>query len=210
MKTPICIRGQVQIQRWNGPLHIMETCLFNYIENLTTKNCKFSDKNSDIFHISAQNIDCGYSLGPPLRGSSNQYQQSMFLSRNMKNIVYPCKPQFYYIKVRFRGVKIIYVCFHNEKLKDEQVEERAILQWNIFSLQTSIFCSLLWLWFRLGLFPFVSFTSLCRASFLLGLSPWGFWAHHNRRNIGHVVPPAKFCEICLEIANADIGFWKKS
>ena len=26
------------------------------------KKWKFSDKNSDIFHISAQNIDCGYSL----------------------------------------------------------------------------------------------------------------------------------------------------
>ena len=25
------------------------------------KNWKFSDKNSDIFYISAQNIDCGYS-----------------------------------------------------------------------------------------------------------------------------------------------------
>ena len=34
---------------------------------------KFSDKNSDIFHVSAQNIDCGYSLELPLRGSSNEY-----------------------------------------------------------------------------------------------------------------------------------------
>ena len=32
---------------------------------ITTKNCKFSDTNSDIFHISAQNIDCGYSLELP-------------------------------------------------------------------------------------------------------------------------------------------------
>ena len=29
-------------------------------------------KNSDIFHISAQNIDCGYSLEPPRRGGSNE------------------------------------------------------------------------------------------------------------------------------------------
>ena len=36
-----------------------------YIEKFTTKNWKFSDKNSDIFHISAQNIDCGHSLEPP-------------------------------------------------------------------------------------------------------------------------------------------------
>ena len=39
-----------------------------------------------IFLISAQNIDCGYSLEPPRRGGSNEYPQSMFLSRNMKNI----------------------------------------------------------------------------------------------------------------------------
>ena len=30
-------------------------------------------KNSDIFHISAQNIDCGYLLEPPRRGGSNEY-----------------------------------------------------------------------------------------------------------------------------------------
>ena len=31
-----------------------------------------------IFLISAQNIDCGYSLEPPCRGGSNEYPQSMF------------------------------------------------------------------------------------------------------------------------------------
>ena len=45
---------------------------------------KISDKNSDIFHISSQNIDCGYSLEPPWRGGSNEYPQSMFLSRKKK------------------------------------------------------------------------------------------------------------------------------
>ena len=86
---------------------IMKTCLFKYIENFTNKTWKFSDKSSDIFHISTQNIDCGYSLEPPWRGGSNEYPQSMFLSRNKKNNVYPCKPQFYYIKVGFKEVKII-------------------------------------------------------------------------------------------------------
>ena len=37
----------------------------------------------------------------------NEYPQSMFLSRNKKNNEYPCKPQFNYIKVGFKGVKII-------------------------------------------------------------------------------------------------------
>ena len=64
-------------------------------------------KNSDNFHISAQNIDYGYSLEPPRRGGSNEYPQSMFLTRNKKHNVYPCKPQFYHKKVGFKGVKII-------------------------------------------------------------------------------------------------------
>ena len=51
-------------------------------ENFQTK------KKSDIFHTSAQNIECGYSLEPPRRGGSNEYPQSMFLSRNEKNNVY--------------------------------------------------------------------------------------------------------------------------
>ena len=37
----------------------------------------------------------------------------MFLSRNKKNNVYPCKPQFYYIEVGFKGVRIIQVWFRN-------------------------------------------------------------------------------------------------
>ena len=86
---------------------ITKTSLFKYTENFTAKKGKTSDKNFDIFHISAQNIDCGYSLELPHRGSSNEYPQSMFLSRNKKNNVYSSKPQFYYIKVGFWGVKII-------------------------------------------------------------------------------------------------------
>ena len=31
-----------------------------------------------IFHISAQNIDCGHSLKPSRRGGSNEYPHSMF------------------------------------------------------------------------------------------------------------------------------------
>ena len=81
---------------------------------LPPKKMKISDKKSDSFHISAQNINCGYSLEPPRRyslepprrGGSNEYPQSMFLSRNKKNNVYPCKPQFYYIKVGFEGVNL--------------------------------------------------------------------------------------------------------
>ena len=71
------------------------------------KNENFHIKNFYILYISDQNIDCGYSLEPPRRGGSIEYPQSMFLSRNKKNNVYPCKPQFYYIKLGFKGVKIV-------------------------------------------------------------------------------------------------------
>ena len=80
-----------------------KTSLFKHSEDFTTKKWKFSAKHSDIFHTSAQNIDCGYSLEPLRRGGSKEYSQSMFLSRNKKNNVYPCKTQFYYIKWGLMG-----------------------------------------------------------------------------------------------------------
>ena len=45
------------------------------------KNENVQIKKYDIFHISAQNTDCEYSLEPPRRGGSNEYPQSMFLAK---------------------------------------------------------------------------------------------------------------------------------
>ena len=53
----------------------------NILKILSPKKWTFSDKNSDIFHISAQNIDCGYSLEPPRRGGSNEYPEFMFFEQ---------------------------------------------------------------------------------------------------------------------------------
>ena len=77
------------------------------------KTEKFQMKTLIFFHSCAQNIDCGYSLEPLRRGGSNEYPQHMFLSRNKKNNVYPCKPKFYYKKVGVKGVKIIKACFRD-------------------------------------------------------------------------------------------------
>ena len=44
----------------------------------------------------------------------------MFLSKNKKNNVYPSKPQLD-IKVEFKGVKIIQVCFSDVILTDAPV-----------------------------------------------------------------------------------------
>ena len=54
----------------------------------------FSDKNSGIFHIFAQNIDCGYSLEPPHRGGSNEYPHSLFWAEIRKIMYTPVKPSF--------------------------------------------------------------------------------------------------------------------
>ena len=53
-----------------------------------------------IFLISAQNIDCGYSLEPPRRGGSNQYPESMFWSEIWK------LSEFFIWKFSFFGGKI--------------------------------------------------------------------------------------------------------
>ena len=48
--------------------YITKTCLFKYTDFFYhQKNENIQIKNSDIFHVSAQNIDCGYSLEPPRR-----------------------------------------------------------------------------------------------------------------------------------------------
>ena len=73
---------------------ITKTRLFKYIENSITKNGKFSDKNSDIFYISAENVEFGYSLEPPRRGGSNEYPPTMFLAEIRKIMYTPVNPSF--------------------------------------------------------------------------------------------------------------------
>ena len=61
-------------------LYVTKTCLYNfdllkphfYIVKLGFAGVYVT------FLISAQNMDCGYSLEPPRRGGSNEYPQSMF------------------------------------------------------------------------------------------------------------------------------------
>ena len=58
------------------------------------KNDNFQMNFFDIFLIFAQNIDCGYTLVPPQRGGSNEYPQSMFWSKNKKNMYTRVNPTF--------------------------------------------------------------------------------------------------------------------
>ena len=91
------------------------SCL-NILNISPPKTESFQIKKVRYFLIFAQNIDCGYSLEPPHQGGSSGYPQSMFLVSNKRNNVYPCKPEFYYIKVGFNGVKIyryVFVMTHH-------------------------------------------------------------------------------------------------
>ena len=63
-------------------------------------------------------------LESPWCGGSNEYPKSTFLSRNKNNIVQPCEPQFYYIKVGFKGVKIIYACFREVTLENQKKKKK--------------------------------------------------------------------------------------
>ena len=77
--------------------YIIKTRLFKYIENFTTKKGKFSVKKrtvTDIFHISAQNIDCGYSLELPRRGGSNVPKIYVFWAEIRRIMYTPVNPSF--------------------------------------------------------------------------------------------------------------------
>ena len=77
------------------PVLHYENLPMQYIEIFLTLKIKiFQLKKIDIFLIFAQNIDCGYTLEPPWRGGSNEYQQSMFWSKNKKNGYTPAYPSF--------------------------------------------------------------------------------------------------------------------
>ena len=54
-----------------------------------------------IFLISAQNHRLWYSLEPPRRGGSNEYPQSMFLSRNKKKYQSFLSEKFQFLEVKF-------------------------------------------------------------------------------------------------------------
>ena len=95
------VPGRVTLNCWPLRKHA-----FSNILKISPPKTESFHIKIDIFQISAQNIDCGYSLEPTRQGGSNEYSQSMFMSRNKNNNVYPCKPQFYCIKVGFKGVKI--------------------------------------------------------------------------------------------------------
>ena len=95
-------------------VYITKTCLYNidplkphfYIVKLGFTGVYI------IFLISAQNIDCVYSLEPPCRGGTNEYPQSMFCAEIWKI------SEFFIWNFSLFGGKIFNIvveaCFRNE------------------------------------------------------------------------------------------------
>ena len=81
------------------PMHYTE------ISSTSVKIENYIEKKMDIFNIFAQNIDCGYTLEPSRRGGSNEYPPFTYMyvfdKEKRRKMVFPCTPQFHYIKVGF-------------------------------------------------------------------------------------------------------------
>ena len=104
--------------------YITKTCLFKYTENFTIKKWKFSDKNSDIFSYFCWKHNLWVLVRTASTKRLNEYRldeavltstHNLCFWAEIRKIMYiPCKPQFYYIKVGFKGVKIILACFRDD------------------------------------------------------------------------------------------------
>ena len=113
-KTSNCVCGwcdesNVEMWRCGNPIlrcHYENTPMQICRKFHLQKTEKIQIKTSDIFHISAQNIDCGYSLEPPRRGGSNEYPQSMFWAEIWKIMYTPVNPRFTIQKWGLRGSKL--------------------------------------------------------------------------------------------------------
>ena len=78
-----------------------------YWKILQPKKENFQVKNSDIFHISVQNIDYGHLLELLQWGGANKYSQSTFFSKIRKIMYTPANPSFTIWQWGLMGVKII-------------------------------------------------------------------------------------------------------
>ena len=112
-------------------LYITKTRLFKCIlKILKRKKENFQIKNSDIFHIPAQNIDCVYSLEPPRWGGSNEYHKLCFLAEIRKIVYTPVNPSFTIQNWGLRGSKlyrhVFVMCSKNGKSGVSNYEDHMI------------------------------------------------------------------------------------
>ena len=112
VKCLLCLMSLVYV--WMKKCH-EEAILLKWIFTVISKTCLYNTDRLKphfyivklgftgvyiIFLVSAQNIDCRYSLEPPHRGGSNEYPQSMFWAETWKI------SEFFIRKFSFFGSKI--------------------------------------------------------------------------------------------------------
>ena len=74
------VKFEVYLNRRVFVMVMTKTCLYNF-DPLKSHFCKVKLGFTEvyiIFRISAENMNCGYSLEPPRRGGSNEYPQFIF------------------------------------------------------------------------------------------------------------------------------------
>ena len=86
-------------QNWSRPdqttyLIPLRKHTYSNILKISLPKTESFHKNSGIFHISAQNKDCQYSLELPCWSGSNKYPQSMFWAEIWKIMYIPVNPSF--------------------------------------------------------------------------------------------------------------------
>ena len=97
---------QIRLYEHKNPITKTHPIQIYYKKNFTSKYWKFSDKKLWYFsYFYSKNR-----LWVLVRTASATIYG---FSKNKKYNVYPCKPQFYYIKVGFKGVKFIKACFRD-------------------------------------------------------------------------------------------------
>ena len=99
-----CLQKQ-DISGFSRTRHYENTPIQIYWNFHHQKNENFQIKNSDIFHISAQNKDCGYSLRVPI---IYVFEQKYITKTYLYNYD-PLKPHFYLVKLGFTGIYIIFL-----------------------------------------------------------------------------------------------------
>ena len=119
----------------------------NILKISPPKPQSFQIKKLWYFHISAQNIDCGYSLEPPRQGGSNEYPQSMFWADTSKIMCTPVNLSFTIQKWGLRGSKLymyVFVMF----IKHYNLKNLKWLSILVFSSKYLCFCSQTAIWYR--------------------------------------------------------------
>ena len=92
---------------------LRKTFLFKYTENFTTTTKKEKNQIKILIFFS-------FLLKTYIEAVLTSTHNLCLWAEIRKNNVYPCKLQFYHIKVGCKRVKIIQSCFHNEVIWERQ------------------------------------------------------------------------------------------